>query len=396
MQGEISRQLASAVKEEPPAVARYVFSVGATAAALFLTAHLSSALEGTYPFLALTAVMMSSLYGGLGPALVASLISIAALSPLAHAHVGGEWRAGDVYRLCLFSIVSFFVSIVGSSVRSARRQAKAGRGGAEDAAGHRVAGEGERVRLVGELTEALRARDEFLSIASHELKTPLTALQLQVQSLLRSLRRERADNPSAERVAGKLATVERQVGRLTGLINILLDVSNIMAGRLRMRLEQVDLAEVTRDIVAHLREPVSDAGSTIELTADAPVIGLWDKHRVEGIVTNLLSNAIKYGCGKPIHVSVQATGNSARIEVRDQGIGIAASDHARIFERFERAVPEQYGGMGMGLWIVRQTAEALGGTVMVKSNIGEGATFTVELPQLPATPPDRGELPPIS
>jgi PAS domain S-box-containing protein len=258
-----------------------------------------------------------------------------------------------------------------------------------DMSGQRKAEE-ERSRLVSKLKEALRARDEFLSIASHEFKTPLTTLQLQVQSLQRAgresaateeaLKEKESPHSAIPRITSKLAMIERQVGRMTELINNLLDVTGIMAGRFRLKIEEVDLAAVTRDIVARLRGPLKDAGCDLVLSADAPVVGRWSRLRVEGIVTNLLLNAIKYGSGKPIEVTVSATPTGARLVVCDHGIGIADGDQARIFERYERAVSEQYSGIGVGLWVVRQTVEAFGGSVRVKSAIGAGATFTVDLP----------------
>jgi signal transduction histidine kinase len=111
-------------------------------------------------------------------------------------------------------------------------------------------------------------------------------------------------------------------------------------------------------------------------------VGGWDRLRLEQITTNLLSNAIKYGPGKPIEITLAGDEQRATLRVRDQGIGIAAEDHGRIFERFERAVsPRRYGGFGLGLWIVRRVADALGGTIDVESRPGAGATFTVTLPR---------------
>jgi signal transduction histidine kinase len=390
------RQLASSIKDDPPVVARYVFAISSTLAALFLTALLSRALDATYFFLALTAVMASSIYGGLGPGLAASAVAGMALSPLIAESALGLARPVPLYSLGLFGGVVLLVSLVGSSVRSARVEVEAAQHKVEDAKEDRLIHDSERARLVHELTKALKVRDEFLSIASHELKTPLTVLELQVQSLLRSLRAGGAGgavNTGSERVAGKLVTIERQVRRMTDLINVLLDVSNIMAGRLKMRHERVDLAELARDAIAHMHASPGDAGCDVTLWAPEPVPGIWDRDRVEGVLANLLSNAMKYGCGRPIHVAVRATGDTAILEVRDQGIGIAETDHARIFDRFERAVPEQYGGMGVGLWIVKQTVEALSGTIKVESRLGEGAVFTVELPREPASSQrDAGDL----
>ena len=124
--------------------------------------------------------------------------------------------------------------------------------------------------------------------------------------------------------------------------------------------------------------------------------GKWDRLRLDQIVTNLLSNAMKYGSGEPIEVAMTGTPEAVRLEVRDHGIGIAPEHQSRIFDRFERAVSgRHYGGLGLGLWIVRQILDALGGSIRVRSAPGEGSTFTVELPraqpQLPAggLPHDR-------
>jgi signal transduction histidine kinase len=111
-------------------------------------------------------------------------------------------------------------------------------------------------------------------------------------------------------------------------------------------------------------------------------VGRWDSLRLEQVVTNLLTNALKYGAGRPIEVTVEGDDTHARLSVRDQGIGIAEEDAGRIFERFERAVSVQhYGGFGIGLWIVREIIQALGGTIEVRSTVGQGATFTVILPR---------------
>jgi signal transduction histidine kinase len=129
-------------------------------------------------------------------------------------------------------------------------------------------------------------------------------------------------------------------------------------------------------------EEMAVAGCAPELAAAAPVVGRWDRLRLEQVLTNLLSNAIKYGAGRPIEISVEATDERARLSVRDQGIGIPPEHHGRIFERFQRAVSRRhYGGFGLGLWISRRTVEAMGGTLTLASTPGQGATFVVELPR---------------
>jgi len=229
------------------------------------------------------------------------------------------------------------------------------------------------------LEESVRARDEFISIASHELKTPLTPLHLHLDSIQRSAQAG-GSQLDAGRLIPKLETMARQVDRLEKLVDSLLDIARITSHRLDVECEDVDLAEVVRDVAGRfvLGSPPT---TTFEFDVPEKVIGSWDKLRLEQIVSNLLSNATKFGAGRPIRIAVEATDGWVRLTVRDEGIGIAPEDQARIFERFERAVPTRhYGGFGLGLWIVRQIVEALGGIVEVESGKGNGSLFAVKLP----------------
>jgi signal transduction histidine kinase len=236
--------------------------------------------------------------------------------------------------------------------------------------------------------EALRAREEFLSVASHELKTPLTSLRLQVGSALRSLRTARAAGAPAH-LSERLETADRQADRLAHLIDRLIDSSRAPGGDLELSLGEVDLATVARQAVSRSRQALSRAGCEVDLRAPRSLRGLWDRARLEQAVLQLLANAAKYGPGRPILVTVESDGATARLSVRDQGIGIEEGLHHRIFERFGRAVSHRhYGGFGLGLWTVRRVASALGGQVRVESRPGEGSTFRLELPlRPPAEPP---------
>lgn len=232
------------------------------------------------------------------------------------------------------------------------------------------------------LRKAVKARDEFLSVASHELKTPVTPLLLQLQRL-RKLERDRRDD-RAPMLAPSLDIAEKQVKRLTILVNNLLDISRITSGRLQMSYEPMDLSALAEEVVGRFQPELRAAGCSVALHTGAPVPGVWDRSRLDQSITNLLTNAMKYGAGKPIEIWTEAVEGRARFRIRDQGIGIAPEDQARIFERFERAVPERdFAGLGLGLWIVRQIVESLGGTVAVASAKGEGATFTLDLPRTP-------------
>jgi PAS domain S-box-containing protein len=240
----------------------------------------------------------------------------------------------------------------------------------------------ERELLYREAVDAIRARDEFLSVASHELRTPLSALQLQIQTLLRPPRRSPQAVLSPEQIKAKLEMAYRQIERLTRLVGELMDVSRITAGRLRLELEEIDLSAVVRDVVGRLGEDGSRTHSYVEVSAVTPVLGMWDRIRVEQVVVNLLTNAFKFGGGKPIAITVEERGPMGRLVVVDHGIGIAPEDAERIFQRYEQAISSRaFGGLGLGLYIARQIIEAHGGTIRVESQPGAGSTFTIDLPK---------------
>ncbi len=253
---------------------------------------------------------------------------------------------------------------------------------ATDLAG-RIALAVDNARLYRTAQEAVHVRDEFLAVASHELKAPLTPLNLRLQSLQREL--EGPAPLDRERVRGHVKVLQRQTKRLSTLVQSLLDVSRIEAGTLQMDLEDVDLSGVVRDVVGRYVGQADRARSPLRVELEGAPHGRWDRLRLEQVVSNLLSNALKYGAGKPVHVRVEERLGRARLTVRDEGIGIAPEHLPRIFGRFERAVEsEHFGGLGLGLYITRYLVEALGGTIRVASEPGQGATFEVSLPLPPA------------
>ena len=250
----------------------------------------------------------------------------------------------------------------------------------------------EQRRQATALKEAVEARDIFLSVASHELKTPLTPMALRLQGLARVLDKQ-ADSAFVQQVRSYTEGAKRQIDRLAALVNDLLDVSRISSGRFRMELEPTDLAALARDVVTRFEPEAQRAGSSLELHAPPSLSALSAKLRVEQVFTNLVDNAIKYGAGRPISVTLEREGELARFTVVDQGIGVAPEHLSRIFERFERAVSERnYGGLGLGLYISRTIVESLGGTIQVRSEPGRGARFIVELPLHPG--PTKHVLPP--
>ena len=243
----------------------------------------------------------------------------------------------------------------------------------------------EREMLLAEAKAAVLARDEFIATAAHDLRSPLASLDLQAQMILRKARRPDGQGPPRSWAVSKLEGMANQIGRMSSLLDDLLDVSRIAAGRLRLSLEDVDLAALAREVAARFEERLDLAGCTLTVRAGAPVTGRWDRLRLDQIVTNLLSNAVKYGRGHPVDLWVTADPGTAWLGVRDHGGGIADDEQARLFQKFERVGNQTAAvGSGLGLWIVKGAAEAMGGSVNVRSEIGDGATFTVELPRQPA------------
>ncbi|XXR90306.1 AAA family ATPase [Sorangium sp. So ce406] len=234
----------------------------------------------------------------------------------------------------------------------------------------------ENARLYREAQRAVRVRDDFLSVASHELRTPVTSLRLGLQSMLR-----RNDLAPEEHLTRGLHRMDRQVQRLVRLIDDLLDVSQLHTGRLELHVEPVDLAEAVGDVVERLGARIAQSGSTVSVRAEPSVVGSWDRSRLEQVISNLLDNALKFGAGAPIEIAVARRNGTAELVVQDHGIGIPAERLPHVFERFERAVSSRhFGGLGLGLHVVKSIVEALGGAARADSRPGEGARITVELP----------------
>ncbi|MGK3962480.1 AAA family ATPase [Sorangium sp. So ce118] len=227
--------------------------------------------------------------------------------------------------------------------------------------------------------EAIRARDEFLTVATHELNTPMTSLTLSLEAIARALQPGRAWEPQA--IGRQVDRALRQAARLTRLNDELLDVSRIHAHRLSLEVAEVDLGAVVRDVLARFRGDLERARCSVSLRDSGRIVGLWDRARIDQIVTNLLANAMKFGAGKPVEIVVSEEAGTARLSVRDHGIGIDPARQEQIFERFGRAVSEwHYGGLGLGLYISRRIVDAHGGSIRVRSALGAGATFLIELP----------------
>lgn len=224
----------------------------------------------------------------------------------------------------------------------------------------------------------LQARDDFIAIAAHELRNPMTPIAGEVELLLMAARRDKAPPTVVTRLERLDSAVRHYIRRATTLLN----TSRASTGRICLEPAIINLSEVVEETVSSYRLTAARAGCALTLHAEQDVVGTWDPLAVEEILDNLLSNAVKFGAGKPIDVWLGADDEEARLVVRDRGIGISAEDRARIFGRFEQAVGQRrHGGFGIGLWLVARLVEAMGGCIAIDSRPGEGAAFTVCLPR---------------
>jgi signal transduction histidine kinase len=227
-------------------------------------------------------------------------------------------------------------------------------------------------QLFEDAQEAARTRDEWIGIASHELRTPLTPLKIHLQSMRRSLAR----GVTPGDLASHVERAEKNLDRLSRLIDQLLDYSRITTDQVELALESFDLVPLVREISDHF---AAGSSSPVELSAPASLVGRWDRRRVEAVLLSLLSNALKYGAASPVRFELGAVDGGARLVVADQGSGIRAVDQERIFQPFTR-LKDAHQGLGLGLWMARKIVQAHGGNVEVTSRPGSGTTVVVTLP----------------
>lgn len=233
-----------------------------------------------------------------------------------------------------------------------------------------------------ELKSSIQSRDEFLSIASHELKTPITSLKLQLQMVKRRLGKSSEKIPDGAKLEEGIVLSLKQIERLTELIENLLDVSKIQSGKMSFDFHEVNVRSLMNEVVERMSDSAEAAKTPMSLIVPENLMAKWDRSRMDQVMINLLTNALKYAAGKPIKVVVSQEGNQIKISVSDSGPGIPADRLDKMFERFERVgASRNIAGLGLGLYIVKQIVFGHHGTIDVKSELGKGSEFIIVLPQ---------------
>ncbi|MBP9719331.1 MAG: HAMP domain-containing histidine kinase [Candidatus Levybacteria bacterium] len=323
-------------------------------------------------------IAFSSIYGGFRAGLTTTILTTASLVGLYayQYHTLQSFPMTPTIQIAIFVAESIFISFLIDKVKRFDIISK-----------YAIRERKQKLQLFNLEQEILvakkniKARDEFLSFVSHELKTPLTSMLLQSQLALHSIRNVSLAKFSIEKLLTMLENSETQTKQLAKMVNDLMNVSLITTGKLELEKEEVDLGDLVNDVISRMEDKAHEAGYDITTDIENGVVGQWDRGRLEQVITNLFSNAIKYGNQKPINIAVFQKGEHAKVTITDRGIGIPKELRGKLFTRFERGTnAHEFEGLGVGLYISMQIIKAHNGTIEVQSTQGKGATFTITLP----------------
>ncbi len=358
-------RIASWIIKDRTGLNRYGSAVAWSVIALILILLVHPVTDRNLFFVSLVSIVSAAVFCGAPPALLATGISIFGLNFF----LMSDGRAlrlesgEDLARIGIFVVASSFLTAIGAALRASLIEA-------------------QKARLTAE--EATKARDEFISIVSHELKGPLTALGLRVQLGLRNVRQNSGRSIDySEAYSNLLRASDVALGRFQRLVDDLLDFSRAIHGKMKIELDTVDLRILVGDVVERFSDELKTKNISLNVAVEDGIFGRWDPTRIDQVFTNLISNAIKYGESTPIEISTKLRPGSVLISVRDRGAGIAEEDLDRVFDRFERVTHyASIPGMGLGLYISRKIVELHQGTIWAVSPKEGGSIFNVELPTL--------------
>ncbi len=362
-------------------VVGYIFSFLLVGAALLGSLFVRQMLQGNFYFLGslfALAILFAALLWGVGPALLTLLLSTLVLDYffIPPTHQFTFYTLESVLQLLPFIITGLITALITAQREHARLQTLA--------AEQELEAYAENLETTNEqLKEANQMKDRFLSITSHELKTPITTIRGQAQLAMRRIARQHSPSPELESMRTTLEKIDNQSSRLTALIDELLDVSQIRAGKLELHKKDYDIVDICREVIEdeHL---LTDRTITLESPPSTPVKAHVDRDRIVQVLVNLISNAVKYSSEEtPVQVTVCRNDDKVVIQVRDQGQGIAREQQKHIFEMFYRTPDAQSSskrGLGLGLAITKDIVERHKGRISFESEPGKGSTFVVELP----------------
>ncbi len=364
---------------QPSPVIRFSIYLGLNIATGLLAVVALSYIPNFSPFLIfLPTITFCAMTGGFMVGFATTVLSMLIISAMLFYPPSHPLLIADVslfVQTCLFFLLGLFISFI---IHSSRQQDK-------------ILEYQRKVRQLHYVIETLeksyenaaseiKARDQFLAIASHELKTPVTSMLLQVQTAIHNIRNVSLANFSVATLLKMLEDTETQSKRLSKMVNDLLDLSLITTGKVDLEKEQTNISEIVKTVTDRYIERLTDK-KQLSMITKKPVVGYVDKLRIEQAIVNLISNALKYGDSKPITVAVTGSTDKGKIVVKDHGIGIPTDQQKKIFDRFERAVsPRDYKGLGVGLYITYQIIKAHHGKIHVDSQLQKGSTFTIDLP----------------
>jgi signal transduction histidine kinase len=367
------------IRKQPALILRLIIYLGLNSATVLLAAVFVEFVTDSTPFLIfLPTIAFCTWFGGFIIGAVTTLISMVSVILMLFYPLGHPLLSTDIalfIKMCIFFFVGLFISFL---IHTARQQDK-------------ITDYQKRLRQSHHIIETLeknfdsaqmeiKARDQFLAIASHELKTPVTSMLLQVQTAIHNIRNVSLANFSVATLLKMLEDTETQSKRLSKMVNDLLDLSLITTGKIDLEIEKTNISDIVNAVAQRNIPRLSDKNQLVVL-ANEPVNCFCDKLRIEQAIINLVSNAIKYGNNKPITITATSNGNRVKIIVKDQGIGIPAEQQKKIYNLFERAVSSRnYQGLGVGLYITYQIVKAHKGKIQLQSQPDKGSTFTVELP----------------
>ena len=355
----MTKRIAGYLVQNRSAWLRYSIATILAVVALLLNDFLSPFTEANLLFLSTVAMVGASVLGGFGSGLAALFISAFGFN-LMFLGTPWSWRiesSEDLLKLCIFLVSGLLAGFLGSVLRKALLEER---------------------RAICTSEVALSSRDEFIAMAAHEMKSPMTAARLQVQLFQRKVQRGAIFSQAELDAFSSRALLS--LSRLHTLVDELMDASKATHGKLELNPAPNELGSVVQNVVARYEQVFQEMRVELRVSRASEMPVSCDAARIEQVISNLLSNALKYGAG-PVEVITKKDGGFYQLAVRDHGPGVPAGESMKLFEKFERANRDGApGGLGLGLYIANSIMALHGGTLWAENAEGGGARFCLKIP----------------